>query len=59
MKRAAGSDAQPDAKKAAVDNPHGVEMDESRVVRPLKAYKVRALGRCSVSLSQEQRRGTD
>ena len=45
MKRAAGSDAQPDAKKAAVDNPHGVEMDESRVVRPLKAYKVR---RCSV-----------
>lgn len=42
MKRAAGSDAQPDAKKAAVDNPHGVEMDESRVVRPLKAYKVRA-----------------
>ena len=48
MKRAAGSDAQPDAKKAAVDNPHGVEMDESRVVRPLKAYKVRAHGRCSV-----------
>ena len=57
MKRAAGSDAQPDAKKAAVDNPHGVEMDESRVVRPLKAYKVRA-DACSVSLSQEQR-GTD